>query len=257
MGRSKIFTLFTSTPRRRTTKIQKLAMKRQRQKSSNLKVVLVILSIVVGIFVLSSIVKLATSKDSSGNSKNDIDKDLRWLDVTTTIVSACVTIFLFAPFLCFAIAAFFKFRSFEHIYEMEFRGNKRTSKTKTKIRENATFSLLNQNDETKLSSPQEEEEEGTKKNASNEKDFVISFLNLSFWVPIESWVHRTQRCVRNFVSCRKKSKDTKGYFQLLHNVSGVFECGMTHVIFGPSGSGKTTLLNLISGRTRHGMYVMI
>ena len=51
--------------------------------------------------------------------------------------------FLYAPFICFAIAAFFKFRAFERLCEMKFRGKKTRSK-KTKNRENVEFSLLNQ-----------------------------------------------------------------------------------------------------------------
>ena len=228
-----------SPPRDRRLASCKNNIEMTRKTTQNLKFVLVVLSVVIAIFVLLSIVKLASSNDSSE------DEDLKWLDRTTVIVSACVTAFLYAPFICFAIAAYYKFRAFERLCEMKFRGKDTRSK-KMKIRENFEFSLLNQNDETKSSEEEQEQQH-------NENEFVISFLNLSFWVPIESWVQRIKRCLRNYVSCRTDT-DTKGYFQLLHNVSGVFECGTTHVIFGPSGSGKTTLLNLISGRTRHGMY---
>jgi ABC-type multidrug transport system ATPase subunit len=267
---------------------------KRKRRNSNLKKIIIVLSIIVGIFVLLTIVNLATNSSSDPRDESDIDEnrkhesdDLKWLDTTTTIVSACVTCFMFLPVLSFAIAAFVRFRSFERACEAEFRrsrkrikkefsflnqqdvgSEKRIVKKKTKkIRENVEFSLLNQ---------QEDDESKSSNNDDEIDDFVISFLNLSFWVPVESWIERTQRKAQNLISCQKDIKETTGYHQLLHNVSGVFQRGMTHVIFGPyeslffflslptilnnnnnnnrSGSGKTTLLNLISGRTRHGMY---
>ena len=90
---------------------------------------------------------------------------------------------LYAPFICFAIAAFFKFRAFERLCEMNLE-EKRQRKKQRIVR--TSSSLLNQNDE--IPNREEEEEQHNEKSSS-------SPFNLSFWVPIESWVQRTKRCL--------------------------------------------------------------